>query len=125
MADILRREVLRHFKKLHRTRLNTFKGDEHALKVVRDKINEEYRKHKNITDEATIKELHKFAQEVEHEVRTNVIQVVEKEPGVVALRITPDVLLDNATCNNSSTQCENQNNTLNDTSVPKKSTTKK
>jgi len=39
--------------------------------------------------------LNKFAQEVEHEVRTTVIQVVEKAPGRVAVRLTPDVLMDN------------------------------
>lgn len=98
MADVLRREVLHHFKKLHRTRLNKFQGDNHALKVVRDRINEEYRKNINITNEAAVKELNKFAQEVEHELRTNIIQAVRKKPGVLSLRITPDVLLDNATC---------------------------
>ncbi|XP_072763550.1 complex III assembly factor LYRM7 isoform X1 [Anoplolepis gracilipes] len=95
MGDSLRREVLRMFKKLHRTRLKTFEGDEHALQVVRKKINDEYRKYKNVTNQATIEELNKFAQEVEHEVRTTVIQAVETAPGRVALRLTPDVLVDN------------------------------
>ncbi|TGZ50224.1 LYR motif-containing protein 7 [Temnothorax longispinosus] len=40
-------------------------------------------------------QLNKFAQEVEHEVRTTVIQAFETAPGRVALRITPDVLVDN------------------------------
>ncbi|XP_077262820.1 complex III assembly factor LYRM7 [Temnothorax americanus] len=95
MGDSLRREVLRVFKKLHRTRLKTFEGDEYALQVVRDKINNEYRKYKNVTNQAAIEELNKFAQEVEHEVRTTVIQAVKTAPGRVALRITPDVLVDN------------------------------
>ncbi|XP_011261610.1 complex III assembly factor LYRM7 [Camponotus floridanus] len=95
MGDSLRREVLRVFKKLHRTRLKTFEGDEHALQVVRKKINDEYRKYKNVTNQAAIEELNKFAQEVEHEVRTTVIQVVETAPGRVAPRLTPDVLVDN------------------------------
>ncbi|KAM0728197.1 Complex III assembly factor LYRM7 [Formica fusca] len=95
MGDCLRREVLRVFKKLHRTRLKTFEGDEHALQVVRKKINDEYRKYKNVTNQAAIEELNKFAQEVEYEVRTTVIQVVETAPGKVALRLTPDVLVDN------------------------------
>ncbi|XP_070514727.1 complex III assembly factor LYRM7 isoform X3 [Cardiocondyla obscurior] len=81
MTDPLRREVLRVFKKLHRTRLNTFEGDEYALQVLRDKINNEYRKYKNVTNQAAIEELNKFAQEVEHEVRTTVIQAIETEPG--------------------------------------------
>ncbi|XP_011145239.1 complex III assembly factor LYRM7 [Harpegnathos saltator] len=95
MGDPLRQEVLRIFKQLHRTRLKTFKNDEHALRVVRNKINEEYRKYKSVTNKAAIEELNKFAQEVEHEVRTTVIQVVETTPGRVELRLTPDVLLDN------------------------------
>ncbi|XP_050461423.1 complex III assembly factor LYRM7 [Cataglyphis hispanica] len=95
MGDSLRREVLRVFKKLHRTRLKTFEGDKHALQVVRKKINDEYRKYKNVTNQAAIEELNKFAQEVEYEVRTTVIQAVETASGTVALRITPDVLVDN------------------------------
>ncbi|XP_053986998.1 complex III assembly factor LYRM7 [Hylaeus volcanicus] len=99
MGGNLRRQVLCMFKKLHRTRMNTFKGDEHALKVVRNKINEEYKKNKNVTNTAAIEELNKFAQEVEHEVRTTVIQAVEKEPGKFALNITPDIkLMDNVPC---------------------------
>ncbi|XP_025994575.2 complex III assembly factor LYRM7 isoform X4 [Solenopsis invicta] len=89
MGDSLRREVLRVFKKLHKTRLKTFEGDDYALQVVRSKINEEYRKYKNVTNQAAIEE------EVEHEIRTTVIQAVETAPGKVALRLTPDVLVDN------------------------------
>ncbi|KAG5309770.1 LYRM7 factor, partial [Acromyrmex insinuator] len=89
------KQILRVFKKLHRTRLKTFKDDEYALQVVRDQINKEYKKHKNVTNQAVIKELNKFAQEVECEIRTTVIQAVETAPGRVALRLTPDVLVDN------------------------------
>ncbi|XP_032674170.1 complex III assembly factor LYRM7 isoform X2 [Odontomachus brunneus] len=87
--------VLQVFKKLHRTRLRKFEGDKHALQVVRNKINEEYRKYKNITNSAAIEELNRFAQEIEHEVRTTVIQTVETAPGRIELQLTPDVLLDN------------------------------
>ncbi|XP_076293539.1 complex III assembly factor LYRM7 isoform X3 [Lasioglossum baleicum] len=76
--------------------MNTFQGDEHALTVVRNKINEEYKKYKNVTNSAAIEELNKFALEVEHELRTAVIQAVEKKPGVFALRITKDTeMVDN------------------------------
>ncbi|XP_018314443.1 complex III assembly factor LYRM7 isoform X2 [Mycetomoellerius zeteki] len=95
MGESLRREILRVFKKLHRTRLKTFEGDEYALQVVRDQINKEYKKYKSITNQAVIKELNKFAQEVEYEIRTTVIQAVETVPGRLALRLTPDVLVDN------------------------------
>ncbi|KAG7211788.1 hypothetical protein KM043_011022 [Ampulex compressa] len=122
MAECLRREVLQTFKKLHRTRLRTFNGDEHALKVTRDKINEEYRKYKNVTNPAAIMELNKFAEEVETEVRTTIVQAVEKEPGTFELRIRPDTLLDNVPykdltdekideskpCCSKSTQCEDK-----------------
>lgn len=95
MGDSLRREVLQVFKKLHRTRLSTFKGDKYALEVLRNKINDEYRKYKHITNPDAIKELNKFAEEVEHDVRTTIIQAVEKEPGRYELNIRPDVLVDN------------------------------
>ncbi|XP_028049854.1 complex III assembly factor LYRM7 isoform X2 [Monomorium pharaonis] len=94
MGDSLRREVLQVFKKLHRTRLRTFEGDDYALQV-RDKINKEYKKYKNVTNQMAIEELNKFAKEVEHEIRTTVIQAVETAPGRVALRLTSDVLVDN------------------------------
>ncbi|KAF7418599.1 hypothetical protein HZH68_001252 [Vespula germanica] len=113
MAEILRRKVLHQFKKLHRTRLNTFKGDEYALKVVRAKINEEYRKNKDIMNYADIEKLNKTAQEVEQEIRKTVIQAVEKKPGIFALRITPEMLEDNATCGNSLSSDNNQSNLAN------------
>lgn len=90
-------QVLRVFKKLHRTRLKTFDGDEYALQgnifctlliiyysrminfaflinnitfsiiiklccslVVKDKINKEYRKYKNVTNQAAIEEVYLF-----------------------------------------------------------------
>lgn len=33
MGDNLRQKVLQTFKKLHRTRMKTFQGDEHALQA--------------------------------------------------------------------------------------------
>ncbi|KAH0950732.1 hypothetical protein HN011_002328 [Eciton burchellii] len=109
MGDSLRREILHMFKKLHRTRLKTFEGDEHALQVIRNKINEEYRKYKNVTNQAAIEELNKFAQEVEHEIRTTVIQAVETAPGRVELRITPDVLIDNVPYKDQEANSEKEN----------------
>ncbi|KAG9431362.1 complex III assembly factor LYRM7 isoform X4 [Apis mellifera carnica] len=73
--------------------MKTFQGDEHALQVLRNKINEEYKKYKNVTNTAAIKELNKFAEEVEHEVRTTIVQAVETKPGHFELRITPDTTL--------------------------------
>ncbi|XP_018373311.1 PREDICTED: complex III assembly factor LYRM7 isoform X1 [Trachymyrmex cornetzi] len=95
MGESFRREILRVFKKLHRTRLKTFEGDEYALQVVRDQINKEYKKYKSVTNQTVIAELNKLAQEVECEIRTTVIQAVETAPRRIALRLTPDVLVDN------------------------------
>ncbi|XP_026673885.1 complex III assembly factor LYRM7 isoform X3 [Ceratina calcarata] len=81
MGDNLRREVLNIFKRLHRTRMKTFQDDDFALQVIRNKINEEYKKCKTVSNPAAIQELNKFAEEVEHELRTTVIQAVEKESG--------------------------------------------
>ncbi|XP_076238290.1 complex III assembly factor LYRM7 isoform X2 [Calliopsis andreniformis] len=112
MGDSLRREVLHTFKKLHRTRMNIFKNDEHAMTVTRHKINEEYRKYLHITNPAAIQELNKFAQEVEHELRTTVIQAVETEPGKFELRITPDILVDNVSCKDTNVQTKNNSSDL-------------
>ncbi|XP_011498825.1 PREDICTED: complex III assembly factor LYRM7 [Ceratosolen solmsi marchali] len=88
MPGNLRAEVLRIYKKLHRTRQEIFQQDEHALTVLRRKLYEEFKKNKNVTDESSIKELIKFANEVDHEFRTTVIQICEKRPGVFEARIT-------------------------------------
>ncbi|KAL7287385.1 hypothetical protein TKK_0018500 [Trichogramma kaykai] len=93
MTGPLRQEALRVFKQLHKTRLSVFQGDEYALNFMRNKINEEYRKNKNVTDEGAIQELLKFAKEVDKEVRTTVVQAVEKKPGVFEVKISPDTVL--------------------------------
>ncbi|XP_051164936.1 complex III assembly factor LYRM7 [Leptopilina boulardi] len=95
MSGNLRKEVLKIFKILHRTRLNTFQNDDHALQVVRNKINDEYRKNMNIGDVEQIKKLNETALAVEKEVRTRIIQAVEKEPGKYEVRIKSDNLVDN------------------------------
>ncbi|XP_017759177.1 PREDICTED: complex III assembly factor LYRM7 [Eufriesea mexicana] len=109
MGDNLRRKVLQTFRKLHRTRMSVFVGDEHALEVTRNRINEEYRKYKNVTNAAAIEELNKFAEEVEHEMRTTIIQAVEKEPGKYELRIRPDTLIDNVPYIDNNKQCSRNN----------------
>ncbi|XP_015124816.1 complex III assembly factor LYRM7 [Diachasma alloeum] len=95
MSGELRREVLKIFKKLHRTRLSTFEGDEKSLNLTRQKINDEYRKYKHVTDQDAIVELNKFALDVDHELRTSVVQAVEKAPGRYELKIKEEHLIDN------------------------------
>ncbi|XP_058795219.1 complex III assembly factor LYRM7 [Phymastichus coffea] len=92
MPGNLRREALRAFKKLHKTRLRTFQGDEYALQVTRQRINDEFRKNKNVADESAVQELIKLAIDVEHEIKTTVVQAVEIEPGKFEVRITPDTV---------------------------------
>lgn len=64
---------------------NTFSGDERALVSVRIKINEEFKKNKHVQNEGSIDELIKLANDVEYELKTNVIQAKEKEPGVYGM----------------------------------------
>ncbi|CAK1545846.1 unnamed protein product [Leptosia nina] len=92
----LRSVVLNNFKKLHRTRLKVFKGDYRAQTAARVKINEEYKKNKTVTDVEAIKAMIKFSEDIENELRTQVIQAKEIKPGVFEAKITEDtVKLDN------------------------------
>lgn len=52
------------------------------MSAARIKINEEFKKNKHVQNEGSIDELLKVAQEVENELKTNVIQAKQKEPGV-------------------------------------------
>ncbi|KAJ8667168.1 hypothetical protein QAD02_008830 [Eretmocerus hayati] len=90
MSGSLRSEALRIYKKLHRTRLKTFGGDENALQITRTRLNDEFRKNKDLKDESVIREMIKIATEVEHQVRTTVVQCVEKSPGRYEAKITAD-----------------------------------
>lgn len=65
----------------------TFGGDERALSAARNKINEEFKKNKHVQNEGSIDELVKMAVEVENELKANVIQAKEKEPGVYGKRL--------------------------------------
>lgn len=100
MSNSLRREVLQSFKALHKTRQTVFKGDTFALEEGRKKINEEYRKCKNVENTSSIEELLKYAKDVENELRTCVIQAREVEPGFYQAEIRSDtVKLDNTPFN--------------------------
>ncbi|BES92182.1 LYR motif containing 7 [Nesidiocoris tenuis] len=86
----LKKEVLKAFKSLHRTRLHVFEGDERALNAARLKINDEFKKNKSVDDSAKIEEMLGFTKAVEEELRKNVIQAREEKPGTYTLRITPE-----------------------------------
>lgn len=69
------------FKQLHSTRQKIFRGDEPNLAKARNKINEEFKKHKSVQNEAEIPELIGVAKEVELFYRTRVVQAVEVDEG--------------------------------------------
>lgn len=92
----LKQKVISGFRSLHRARKQVFVGDELALNAARTKINEEFRKHKFVSDEQSIEELLKYAGQVENQLRQTVIQIKEKKPGIYEARITKDTAkLDN------------------------------
>nr|XP_014100319.1 complex III assembly factor LYRM7 [Bactrocera oleae]XP_036218547.1 complex III assembly factor LYRM7 [Bactrocera oleae] len=96
----LRREALRAFKKLHRTRQFVFQGDELTLKAGRKEINDQFRKNQNEKNEEEIKKMIQLAHDVDNELRTSVIQAVQEKEGVYKLRITEETTrLDNVVFN--------------------------
>ncbi|XP_034829764.1 complex III assembly factor LYRM7 [Maniola hyperantus] len=98
----LRKAVLHNFKKLHRTRLRVFDGDERALIAARTKINEEFNKSKHVKDEDAIRAMIQFSEDVERELKSQVIQAREVKPGVFEAKITNDTLkIDNIPYNDS------------------------
>uniref|UniRef100_A0A182IVI6 Complex III assembly factor LYRM7 n=2 Tax=Anopheles atroparvus TaxID=41427 RepID=A0A182IVI6_ANOAO len=86
----LRREALRWYKILQRTKDEVFAGDFRTITAARQRIREEFIKNKDVTDEKEIKEKIKIAKDVEVELRSSVVQAVRKQPAVFEARITPD-----------------------------------
>ncbi|KAI5631410.1 hypothetical protein NE865_15885 [Phthorimaea operculella] len=88
----LRKSVLQSFKKLHRTRMRVFEGDSRALDAARLRVNQEYKKNKQVADHDAVKAMIQFAEDVEKELRTQVIQAREVKPGVFEAKITEETL---------------------------------
>ncbi|XP_026737438.1 complex III assembly factor LYRM7 [Trichoplusia ni] len=88
----LRSQVLKTFKRLHRTRMKVFAGDERALTAGRLRINEEFQKNKHVSNEDAIKTMIKLGEDVVTELRTQVIQAKEVQPGVFEAKITEDTV---------------------------------
>ena len=90
-------QVLSCYRSLHRTRLKVFKDDTLALEAGRQRIRNEFLKHKSETDPSKITELISMAESAEKFLRCNVVQGVETDRRTFSLRITEDTeLLDNA-----------------------------
>ncbi|XP_044069318.1 complex III assembly factor LYRM7 [Siniperca chuatsi] len=90
-----RLKVLSAFKALHRTRMAVFKDDDAALTAARLKINEEFRKNKNETEEENIKKMIKMGSDVEVVLRETVIQMEHKGNNTLLLRPRESLLLEN------------------------------
>ena len=89
--------MLSCYRSLHRTRLKVFKDDILALEAGRQRIRNEFLKHKSETDPSKITELISMAESAEKFLRCNVVQGVETDRRTFSLRITEDTeLLDNA-----------------------------
>ncbi|XP_034484371.1 complex III assembly factor LYRM7 [Drosophila innubila] len=100
MSQSVRRQVLSAFKKLHRTRQHVFHGDEKALLAGRQKINESFQQNRNESNAEEIQKMIQLAVDVDHELRTNIIQAQRKKDDVYELRITPGITrLDNVVFN--------------------------
>ncbi|GFO15980.1 complex iii assembly factor lyrm7 [Plakobranchus ocellatus] len=93
-----RTRVLAALRELHRTRRVVFEGDNHALKVTRAQIREEFRKNASETNSSKVEEAITLALDVAKLLRTTVVQCKQKEHGsdTFELRLTKDtVLLEN------------------------------
>lgn len=92
--------MLSAFKKLHRTRQYVFEGDANALIQGRQKINESFQQNRNESNPEEIQKMIKLALDVDHELRTNIIQAHRKKDDIYELRITPGITrLDNVVFN--------------------------
>ncbi|WAQ97995.1 LYRM7-like protein [Mya arenaria] len=86
-----RSRVLSVFKQLHRTRKIVFEDDHRALAVIREKINEEFKKRKDIDNEQEVTQLITSAHDIEKELRTRLMQAqLDPQTGNFRLNITKD-----------------------------------
>ena len=89
--------MLSCYRSLHRTRLKVFKDDTLALQAGKERIRNEFSKHKSETDPSKIAELISMAESAEKFLRHNVVQGVQTDESTFRLRITEDTeLQDNA-----------------------------
>lgn len=77
--------MLNLFKKLHRAREYAFRGDVNTLAAARQRINDDFKAKKHVTDETSIAELIKCGEEIEKALRTEVIQTRETDNGNLSM----------------------------------------
>lgn len=68
---------------MHRTRQRVFCGDEHALTAARQRINDEFKDKKHVSDANSIAELIKHGEGVEEMARTQILQAQKKPDGTL------------------------------------------
>ena len=89
-----KREVLACFKRLHKARKLVFNGDHRALFAGREKINEEFRRYKHVTDTADINDLIKMGSDAEDYLRTMVVQAKwDSDREIYEVKLTKDTHL--------------------------------
>ncbi|XP_015365159.1 PREDICTED: complex III assembly factor LYRM7 [Diuraphis noxia] len=89
-SNELRKKVLSTFKLLHKARLLCFKNDFQMLNAAKHQINEEFKKNKTVSDPAVVQNLITFAQDVEHELLTQVVQAERVNETKFKLNLDPE-----------------------------------
>ncbi|KAK2173571.1 hypothetical protein NP493_866g00038 [Ridgeia piscesae] len=90
----LRSRVLASFRSLHEARKQVFAGDTEMLTAGRNKINEEFKKNKNLAEVEEIEEMVKLAEDSAVTLRTMVVQAeYNEDKDVYQLKITKDTAL--------------------------------
>jgi len=93
-SNALRSQVLKCFREIHKTRKYIFKGDEKNLTLVRERINEEFAKHKHVKSEAAIEELVKAGHEAAQLVRTQLMRYELTPQGTQKVSIREELLVE-------------------------------
>ncbi|XP_055534378.1 complex III assembly factor LYRM7 [Wyeomyia smithii] len=86
----LRKEALKWYKTLQRTKNQVFKGDQRTIEAARQRIREEFIKNKDLSSEKDIQEKIKIAKDVDVELRSTVVQAVRVDENRYQARITKD-----------------------------------
>lgn len=73
------REALVLYKSLHRTVQRVFRGDIPAMLAARDKVCEEFIKHRGVASETSVRELVKQGWDVQSILSQQVVQLAKKE----------------------------------------------
>ncbi|XP_026815531.1 complex III assembly factor LYRM7 [Rhopalosiphum maidis] len=89
-SNEIRKKVLTTFKLVHKARLLCFKNDIQMLNAAKHQINEEFKKNKTVTDPVVVQNLITFAQDVEHELRTQVVQAERVNEKKFKLNLDPE-----------------------------------